>query len=157
MLWVFLGIRLRFTDRVSHSYRSQEWTHSYCNHHRANTIRAYQVTRLAKPGATEPFITAMRHVITMMTSEIIKFVLWVFSVSKNSTIWLHSPFRQSKEDCDRWDIKTEKAEYSKWPLYLYALSYKIKVFFYQWTEMFCGNLSTRWSINVTFSNGTLML
>lgn len=69
----FLTIMLRFTDGVSHSCRSQEWPHSYCNHHRPNTIRAYQVTCLAKPGATEPFITATRHVITMMARKIIKF------------------------------------------------------------------------------------
>lgn len=87
MSWVFLTIMTRFTDRVSHPFRSQEWPHSYCNHHRPNTIRAYQVTCLAKLGATKPFITTMRHVITMMTSEIIKFIFWVFTISKYSTVY----------------------------------------------------------------------
>lgn len=87
MLSVFLNIMLRFTDRVSHSPRSQKWPHSYYNHHRPNPIKAYQVTHLTKHGATEPFITAMHHVITMMTPKILKFIVWVLSISKNSTMW----------------------------------------------------------------------
>lgn len=84
MLSVFLNIMLRFTDRVSHSPRSQKWPHSYYNHHRPNPIRAYQVTHLTKHGATEPFITAMHHVITMMTLKILKFIFWLLSILKTA-------------------------------------------------------------------------
>lgn len=76
---IFLTIMQRFTDRVSHSYRSQGWLHPRCNHHHPETIRAYQVTCRTKPAATGPFITPTYHIITMMTNTIIKFILWVVS------------------------------------------------------------------------------
>lgn len=59
-------------------------TSRYCNSHRPNAIRAYQVTCLFKPGATEPFISPMYDVITTMTPKIIKYR--VCSITKYSRV-----------------------------------------------------------------------
>lgn len=70
---VFLTMMLGFTDRVSHTGATTDHT---------STVPVINLTPLkpikwlrTKPGATEPFITSMHHVITMMTSKIIKFLL----------------------------------------------------------------------------------
>ena len=66
LVGVIQTITLKFTDRLSHSFRSQRWPHSRRGHHQPNTITGSHGTGPAKLGATKLYIYIYKQCFTSL-------------------------------------------------------------------------------------------